>query len=260
MSKKVVQEMPPEELAKKIKAMRAGGKILGGLLHDLREYVKPGMTGKEVDAWVREQAVARGGKVAYDYLEEDFPGAICISVNDEIVHGVPTDIPFEEGDKVSFDMDLLFEGYYTDAGFTMLVGSKGSPAVKQMIKVTEEALLAGVNQVRAGATTGDIGYAVEKVLRKGKLGVIENYVGHGIGKEMHEDPEVPNYGIRGRGYTLRAGDTICIEPMSCLGKPANYVDEESGWSVKLKDGSIGCYCEYTILVLEDGCEILTPWS
>lgn len=260
MNKKFIQKEPPEELARKIAAMRKGGKILGGLLKDLREYVQPGMTGKEVDAWVRKEAVKRGGKVAYDYLEEDFPGAICISVNDEIVHGIPTDYVFEVGDKVSFDMDLLYDGYYTDAGFTMLVGGKGSPAVKQMIKVTEEALWAGINEVRAGAHIGDIGYAVEKVLRKGKLGVIDNYVGHGIGKEMHQSPEVPNYGVRGRGYVLKAGDAICIEPMSSLGKAANYVDPESGWSVKLKDGSIGCYCEHTVLVLEDGCEVLTPWD
>lgn len=251
--------MSDEEILKseKVQAMCAGGKILGGLLRDLKAYVQPGMTGKEVDAWVRAEIERRGAKVAYDYLEEDFPGAICISVNDEIVHGVPTDDVFEVGDKVSFDLDILYRGYYTDAGFTMLVGGTGSPAVKQMIKVTEEALWAGIEQVRAGAKTGDIGYAVEKVLRKGKLGVLENYVGHGIGKEMHARPDVPNYGRRGHGYTLKAGETICIEPMACLGKPGNYVDKESGWTVKLRDGSIGCYCEHTILVLNDGCEVLT---
>lgn len=259
MNKKIVQDATPAEMEQKLRAMRKGGAILGGLLRDLKAYVKPGMTGKEVDAWVREQAVARGGQVAYDYLEEKFPGAICISVNDEIVHGIPTDYAFEEGDKVSFDMDLLYDGYYTDAGFTMLVGGKGSPAVKQMIKTTEEALWAGINQVRAGARIGDIGYAVERVLRKGKLGVIENYVGHGIGASMHEAPEVPNYGIRGRGYVLKVGDAICIEPMASLGKAANYVDAESGWAVKLKDGSIGCYCENTVIVLEDGCEVVTDW-
>lgn len=116
---------------------------------------------------------------------------------------------------------------------------------------------AGIDVVKAGTKIGDIGYAVEKVLRQGKLGVIENYIGHGIGKEMHMKPDVPNYGVRGHGYTLKAGDTICIEPMSCLGKPANYVDRESNWTVKMKDGSIGCHCEHTILVTEDGCEVLT---
>lgn len=258
MSKKVIQaELSPAELQHKITAMRKGGKILGGVLRDLRDFVKPGVTGKEIDIWVREEIVKRGAKVAYDYLEESFPGAICISVNDALVHGAPTDEPLEEGDKVSFDLDVLYDGYYTDSAFTMLVGGKGSPAVKQMIKVTEESMWAGIEQVRPGAKIGDISYAVEKVLRKGKLGVIENYVGHGIGREMHEAPEVPNYGIKGRGYTLKVGDTICIEPMSCLGKPANYVDKESNWTVRMKDGSIGCHCEHTILVTEDGYEVLT---
>lgn len=256
MNKLFVQR-EPEDLETKIKAMRAGGKILGGVLRDLKAYVKPGMTGKEVDAWVRKTIEERGAKVAYDYLEEPFPGAICISVNDELVHGAPTDYEFEEGDKVSFDLDVLYEGYYTDSAFTMIVGEKGSPAIKQMIKTTERALWAGIDVVKAGAKTGDIGYAVEKVLRAGKLGVIENYVGHGIGKEMHMRPDIPNYGSRGHGYTLKVGDTICIEPMSCLGKPANYVDKSSNWTVKMKDGSIGCHCEHTVLVTEEGCEVLT---
>lgn len=256
MNKLFVQR-EPEDLETKIKAMRAGGKILGGVLRDLKAYVKPGMTGKEVDAWVRKTIEERGAKVAYDYLEESFPGAICISVNDELVHGAPTDYEFEEGDKVSFDLDVLYEGYYTDSAFTMIVGDRGSPAVKQMIKTTERAMWAGIDVVKAGAKTGDIGYAVEKVLRAGKLGVIENYVGHGIGKEMHMRPDIPNYGSRGHGYTLKVGDTICIEPMSCLGKPANYVDKSSNWTVRMKDGSIGCHCEHTVLVTEEGCEVLT---
>lgn len=246
-----------EDLEKKIAAMRTGGKILGGVLRDLREYVQPGRTGKEIDAWVRAEVEKRGAKVAYDDLEEEFPGAICISVNDALVHGAPSDEPLEEGDKVSFDLDVFYDGYYTDSAFTMLVGGKGSPAIKQMIQTTEKAMWAGINVVRAGAKIGDIGYAVEKVLRKGKLGVIENYIGHGIGRTMHQEPEVPNYGLQGHGYTLKVGDTICIEPMSCLGKPGNYVDEEDGWTVRLKDGSIGCHCEHTVLVLEDGCEVLT---
>lgn len=256
-SKKNLQPESAAEIERKIRAMRAGGKILGGVLRDLREYVKPGMTGKEIDAWVRKEIEARGAKVAYDYLEESFPGAICISVNDELVHGAPTDEILVDGDKVSFDLDVLYDGYYTDSAFTMIVGKGGSPAVKEMIKTTEKAMWAGINQVAAGVHIGDIGYAVEKVLRKGKLGVIDNYVGHGIGREMHMAPDVPNYGIRGRGYVLKAGDTICIEPMSCLGKPGNYVDAESNWTVRMKDGSIGCHCEHTVVVGEGGCEVLT---
>ena len=245
------------EVDAKIAAMREGGKIHGGILRDLKEYVQPGMTGKEIDAWVRAEIEKRGAKVAYDMLDEEFPGAICISVNDELVHGVPTDEVLEEGDKVSFDLDIYYKGYFTDSAFTMIVGDKGSPAVKKMISVTESSMWEGIEQVKSGAHIGDIGHAVERVLRKGHLGVIENYIGHGIGKSMHEEPEVPNYGKRGRGYQLVEGDTICIEPMSCLGKPANYVDKDNGWTVRMKDGSIGCHCEHTVLVTAEGYEVLT---
>ena len=213
----------------KIDAMRKGGKILGNLLRDLKEYVKPGMSELEVDAWVRKEIIKRGAGVAYDMLPkgEEFPGAICISVNDELVHGAPTDYVFEEGDKVSFDLDVFYKGYFTDSAFTMIVGDKGNPAVKKMISVTESAMWEGIEQVKPGAHIGDISAAVEKVLRAG------------------------------HGYKLKAGDVICIEPMSCLGKPKNYVDKDNGWTVKMKDGSIGCHCEHSVLVTENGYEVLT---
>lgn len=242
----------------KIQCMREGGHILGNLLRDLKEYVKPGMSEKEIDAWVRSEVVKRGASVAYDELEEKFPGAICISVNEQLVHGAPSDYVLEEGDKVSFDMVIKYKGYYTDSAFTMLVGGTGSPAVKRMISVTESALYEGIEQVKPGAKLGDIGYAVQKTLERGKLGVIENYVGHFIGKKMHEAPDVPNYGRWGHGYTLKVGDTLCIEPMASLGKPANRILEDgSGWTVVMKDGSFGCHFEHTILVTETGYEILT---
>lgn len=252
-----INNTTPEKLQEKITAMREGGKIMGNLLKDLRNYVKPGMTGKEIDQWVRKEIVARGAKVSYDMLEEDFPGSICISINDELVHGAPKDEPLEPGDKVSFDLVIFYKGYHTDSAFTMLVGNEGSPAVKKMINITKASLYEGIEQVKPGAHIGDIGHAIEKVLRKGHLGVIENYVGHGIDVSMHESPEIPNYGKKGHGYKLLEGDTICIEPMSCLGKPANYVDKDDHWSVKMKDGSTGCHFEHTVLVTKDGYEILT---
>lgn len=245
------------EVEEKITLMRQCGQIHAKLMSDLRDYVQPGMTGKQIDAWVRREIIARGAEVAYDKLDDKFPGAICISINDEIIHGAPKDDPLEAGDKVSFDLDVFYKGYYTDATFTMTVGGKGSPAVKKMIEATEAAMWEGIKQVRPSAHTGDIGFAVEKILRKNHLGVIENYVGHGIGRTMHEAPEVPNYGKKGHGYKLVEGDTICIEPMSSLGKPTNYIDKSDGWTVKLKDGSIGCHCEHTILVTHDGYEVLT---
>lgn len=252
-----IDNTTPERLQEKITAMKEGGKILGNLLRDLKAYVRPGMTGKQIDAWVRKEIVKRGAKVAYDMLDDKFPGAICISVNDELVHGAPKDEPLEVGDKVSFDLDIYYKGYFTDSAFTMLVGGDGSPAIKKMISVTESSMWEGIEQVKPGVAIGTISHAVEQVLRKGHLGVIENYVGHGIDEEMHDAPEVPNYGKKGHGYKLVEGDTICIEPMSCLGKPANYCDKDDNWTVKMKDGSIGCHCEHTVLVTKDGYEVLT---
>lgn len=247
-------------LEEKIKAMRAGGKIMGEVMSELKRYVKEGMSEKQVDSWVREQIVKKGAKIAYDFLEVKFPGAICISTNDELVHGAPTDYVFKNGDVVSFDLDILYNGYYVDSAFTMVIGGEEqvNGAVKKLIRTTEESFWAGANEVRAGIHLGDIGYAVEKVLKRGKLGVIMNYIGHGIGKKMHEEPEVPNYGKKGTGYILKVGDTICIEPMASMGKASNYVGDD-GWTVYLSDGSLGAHYEHTILVTEEGCEILTKW-
>lgn len=240
-----------------ISAMRQGGKILGELLVDLKNYVQIGMTKREIDKWVRSEIERRGAIVAYDLLPQKFPGAICISVNEELVHGAPNnDYALEDGDKVSFDLSIKYKDYYVDSAFTMALG-KTSSAVKNLIKTTEKSLWAGIDQVRPGAHIGDIGHAVESVLRQAHLGVITNYIGHGIGLSIHQAPEVPNYGKKGTGYVLKPGDCICIEPMSSLGKPHNYVDPSNNWDVILSDGSIGCHCEHTILVTEDGYEVLT---
>lgn len=244
-------------IMEKISAMRTGGKILGQLLVDLKNYVQPGMSETDIDAWVRQEIINRGASVAYDLLDPKFPGAICISVNDQLVHSPPSSYVLEDGDKVSFDLVIGYQGYYTDAAFTMIVGKSKNPALKNLIRATEQSLWAGINEVKPGAHLGTIGHAVEQVLRKNHLGVIENYIGHGIGKTMHEKPDVPNYGKPGTGYQLQPGDCICIEPMSSLGKPKNYVDKQDGWSVILKDGSLACHCEHTILVTETGHEVLT---
>ena len=242
---------------KKIDAMRAGGKIMAKIFAELKEYTQPGMTGKEIDAWVAKKIKDYGCGIAYYEPEVNFPGSTCISVNDELIHGIPKDDELEIGDKVSYDLVIKYKGYYVDSAFTMIVG-KATAAQKHLLSFTESALYEGIAQVRPGAKLGDVGYAVEKQLEKGKLGVIRNYIGHGIGEKMHMPPEVPNYGKRGHGYVLEVGDTICIEPMSSLGKPDNVVVEgDDGWTVCLKDGSLGCHFEHTVLVTEDGYEILT---
>jgi methionyl aminopeptidase len=242
---------------KKVEAMRAGGKIMARIFAELKEYTKAGLSGKEIDAWVAKKITDYGCGIAYYEPEVDFPGAICISVNDELIHGIPKDIVLEEGDKVSYDLVIKYQGYYVDSAFTMIIG-KPTAAQKHLLSFTESSLYEGIEQVKAGAKLGDIGAAVEKTLEKGKLGVIRNYVGHGIGKSMHMPPEVPNYGKKGQGQILQPGDTICIEPMSSLGKPDTVVvEDDDGWTVCLKDGSLGCHFEHTILVTEDGYEILT---
>lgn len=241
----------------KINAMREGGKIMAQIFRDLREYTKVGMTGRQISDWVEKQILDAGASVAYYEPEVDFPGSICVSVNDELIHGIPKDIPFEEGDKISYDLVIKYKGYYVDSAFTMILG-KPTAAQRHLLSYTESSLYEGIEQVKPGAKLGDIGFAVQKTLEKGKLGVIKNYVGHGIGKKMHMEPEVPNYGKKGHGYTLQVGDTICIEPMSSLGKPDTVVvEDDDGWTVCLKDGSLGCHFEHTVLVTEDGYEIIT---
>lgn len=235
--------------------MREGGKILGRILNELKNYVQAGMNERDIDKWVERKILEYGAEVAYYEPDTDFPGSICISTNDELIHGVPKNNILEEGDKVSFDLSIKYRGYYVDSAFTMIVG-KGNAALKHLLSFTESSLYEGIEQVRAGAKIGDIGEAVEKVLKKGKLGVIKNYVGHGIGEKIHMPPDVPNYGKKGHGYELEVGDTICIEPMASLGK-ADTVVGDDGWTVMLKDGSIGAHFEHTILVTEDGYEILT---
>ena len=242
---------------KKIEAMRAGGKIMAQIFQELREYTQPGMTGKEVDKWVERKILSYGAGIAYYEPEVNFPGSICISVNNELIHGIPKDIPFEEGDKISYDLVIKYQGYYVDSAITMILG-KPTAAQKHLLSYTESSLYEGIEQVKPGAKLGDIGFAVEKTLKKGKLGVIRDYVGHGIGEKMHMPPEVPNYGKKGQGLVLQPGDTICIEPMSSLGKPDTIVvEDDDSWTVCLKDGSIGCHCEHTVLVTEDGYEIIT---
>ena len=242
---------------KKIEAMRAGGKIMAQIFQELREYTQPGMTGKEVDKWVERKILSYGAGIAYYEPEVNFPGSICISVNNELIHGIPKDIPFEEGDKISYDLVIKYQGYYVDSAITMILG-KPTAAQKHLLSYTESSLYEGIEQVKPGAKLGDIGFAVEKTLKKGKLGVIRDYVGHGIGEKMHMPPEVPKYGKKGQGLVLQPGDTICIEPMSSLGKPDTVVvEDDDGWTVCLKDGSIGCHCEHTVLVTEDGYEIIT---
>lgn len=239
-----------------IQAMREGGKILATIYDGLRGQVKAGISEIELDAWVEKEIKKLGAIATYKTPEVNFPNAICISVNDEIVHGVPSEYVLEKGDLVSFDLVITYKGMKTDSAFTMSVGEPLSGAKKHLVSTTERSLYAGIEAITGPVHVGDISAAIEKVLQHGRLGIIRELVGHGVGKEMHMPPEIPNYGKKGRGPLLQPGDTIAIEPMATLGKETIRMDND-GWTIRTSDGSLSAHFEHTVLVTETGAEILT---
>lgn len=250
--------LQPTKTPEQIEAMRQGGQILAQLLVDLKNYVQPGMTGLEIDAWVEQEIIKRGAEVTYKDSTEgvDFPASICISVNENIVHGLPNELPLEKGDVAKFDLVITYQGMKVDSAFTMVVGEEPTGSKKHLMSNVERSLYSGISQVKAGARIGDISAAVEKVLTKAKLGIVLELVGHGVGQKMHMDPEVPNFGKKGQGPVLSVGDTIAIEPMASLGKGA-IVTAQDGWTIAMRDGSLSAHFEHTVLVTDKGCEILT---
>lgn len=237
-------------------AMREGGAILARIFTELRDYVHAGMTGLDVDEWVGRKISEYGAVATYRTSEVNFPGNICISMNDEVVHGVPTEQPLEKGDIVSFDLVIAYKGMKTDSAFTMVVDDEPRGAIKVLLNATERSLYAGIDAIKGPVRTGDIGAAVAKVLMKAKLGVIRDLVGHGVGLQMHMPPEVPNHGHTGQGDLLVPGDTIAIEPMATLGGEAIHVLDD-GWTIATRDGSLSAHFEHTVLITDTGAEIIT---
>jgi methionyl aminopeptidase len=239
-----------------IEAMREGGKLLASIYEGLKKQVVPGISELELDAWVAREIKKLGVIATYKTPEVNFPNVICISTNDEIVHSIPTDYVLEKGDLVSFDLVITHKGMKTDSAFTMVVGEEPKGAKKHLLNFTERSLYAGIDAIQGPVYTGDIGAAVEKVLSDGKLGIIRELVGHGVGLEMHMPPDVPNYGIKGSGTLLKPGDTIAIEPMATLGKERIKTDDD-GWTIRTADGSLAAHFEHTVLITETSAEILT---
>lgn len=245
-----------EKTAAEIQAMREGGKILGTILQGIRDVAKPGVSEREVDAWVAEQITKHGAVATYKTDEVNFPSVICISTNDELVHSPATDYVFQKGDVVGFDLVITYKDMKTDSAFTMVIGEEPTGATKHLLAATERALYTGIDAIKGPVHIGDISAAIEKVLSDAKLGIIRELVGHGIGHEMHESPEVPNYGHKGSGPLLKVGDTIAIEPMATLGGEKIKVDDDK-WTISTRDGSLAAHFEHTVLITEDGAEILT---
>jgi methionyl aminopeptidase len=241
-----------------IENMRIAGGMLAHVLQTIDKEVVAGMTGKDVSEICKRELKKLGGKPSF-LGYGGFPDVICISANDEIVHGIPKDTPFKEGDLVSFDYGVTYGGMVTDSAFSKFIGAAPSKDAERLLKTTEQSMYAGIDALKNGVRVGDIAAAIERVLKREKLGIVRELVGHGVGHELHEDPNIPNYGVAGTGPKLSAGMTIAIEPMATLGAHSISVDDD-GWTIRTRDHSLAAHFEHTILITNDGYEILTAWK
>ena len=240
--------------AEEIGKMRKAGALLHEVLDQLRNMIEPGVTTLHLDREA-ERMIRDAGAIPSFKGYEGFPASICASVNDEVVHGFPSDKPLKEGSIVSIDCGLILDGWQSDSAFTAPVG-KIDEEIARLIRVTEECFWLGARQVREGNRLGDVSHAVQEHAEKNGYGVIRDLCGHGIGREMHEDPNIPNYGPAGRGVRLRAGMALAIEPMIAMGRWPVYV-EDNGWEVITRDHSLCSHYEHTLVVTTGEPEILT---
>lgn len=240
--------------AEEIGKMRKAGALLHEVLDQLKTMIEPGVTTAHLDQEA-ERLIRGAGAIPSFKGYEGFPASICASVNDEVVHGFPTDKPLKEGSIVSIDCGLILDGWQSDSAFTAPVG-KIDEEIARLIRVTEECFWLGAKQVREGNRLGDVSHAVQEHAEKNGYGVIRDLCGHGIGREMHEDPNVPNFGPAGRGVRLKPGMVIAIEPMIARGRWPIYVDD-NGWTVITRDHSWCSHYEHTVAVTTGEPEILS---
>lgn len=241
-----------------VRDMRKSGNILAKVHDILRDRVVPGISTKELADIAAKEIKSRGGEPAFlGYgAPVPFPDVICISVNDEVVHGIPKkDKILKDGDIVSMDIGVSYNNMITDAAITVICGN-AMPGQEEFVRITKKSLHAGLKAIKHGCQVGDISFAIQRVLEQHGYGVVRDLVGHGVGHEVHEDPNIPNFGKKGGGPRLVAGMTLAIEPMATLGNHGVHVDSDQ-WTIKTNDGSRAAHFEHTILVTESGCEILT---
>ncbi len=240
--------------AAEIQRMRPAGRLVADVLAALRAAVQPGVTTADLDAIAERPIRGAGGVPAFKGYH-GYPATICSSVNDEVIHGIPSKRALEEGDVVSIDCGAVLDGFYGDSAITVPVGPVSEQAA-ELLRVTEEALHKGIAQARPGGRISDIGHAVQRHVEAHGFSVVREFVGHGIGEKMHEEPQIPNYGEPGRGPRLVEGMVLAIEPMVNAGKPAVKVLKD-GWTAVTRDGSLSAHFEHTVAVTAGGPEILT---
>jgi methionyl aminopeptidase len=235
--------------------MEKAGATVAEVHQAVREAAVPGASLLDLEAISALIIEANGCTSSFLNYHGSYPATLCLSPNDVIVHGIPTHYRLEEGDILSVDGGAIYEGFHGDAAFTIGIGEISDEA-KHLIDITEQAMWAGVRQVKAGNRLGDIGDAVARIGAEHGYGVVEEYVGHGIGRQMHEEPQVPNYGEPGTGMKLRKGMALCIEPMFNIGKRHTKVDAD-GWTVRTADGSLSAHWEHTVAITPDGPMVFT---
>jgi methionyl aminopeptidase len=240
--------------AREIAIMREAGRVVAKVLEVLAGQLRPGMKTIELDEIAAREVARQGAKPSFKGYR-GFPANLCVSVNDEIVHGIPGERVLREGDVVSLDMGAVLNGFQGDAAVTVGVG-KISPQARDLIMTTESALMAGIAAARAGATLGDISVAIQHYAESRGYSVVREYTGHGIGRDMHEEPQIPNYGVAGSGPVLKKGMTFALEPMVNIGDWRTRVDNDH-WTVRTADGSISAHFEHTIAITEGEAEVLT---
>ena len=239
---------------REIELLKEAGHIVYLTHQYLRPHIKAGIKTKELDRLAEEFIRSKGATPSFKGYE-GFPSTLCISINDEVVHGFPSDRVLQDGDIISIDIGACYKGYHGDSAWTYTVG-KVSDDAKYLLEHTEKALYEGIKQAKVGNRIGDISYAVEKYAIEHNLGVVKELVGHGVGTSVHESPDVPNYGTKGTGPKIRDGMVIAIEPMLTLGSPDIYV-EDNDWTVKTEDSSLSAHFEHTIAITNEGVIILT---
>ena len=244
-----------------LEAMREGGRITAACLKLLSENVRAGVTTKELDGMAEDFIRSNGGKPEFKGYPgapgaPDFPGSICASPNAMIVHGIPGSYRLKDGDVISLDVGVRYEGFVTDSATTVAVGEIPSDA-EGLLNTTQQCLAAAAEQVRVGKRLGDIGHAIQALAESRGYGVVRDLVSHGVGRKMHEDPQIPNYGRPGTGPRLQPGMTFAIEPMVTLGNYEIRISEWDGWSIFTADNSLSAHYEHTVAVTENGPWILT---
>lgn len=240
--------------AEELAIMRQAGKIVGSVLEILSHQVKPGMTTMELDIIAAREVAKLGAKPSFKGYR-GFPATLCVSVNDEIVHGIPGKRALREGDIVSLDFGAIFDGFQGDAAVTVGIG-KMTPEAKRLMEATKGSLEAGIAAARPGATLGDISATIQDYAESRGYSVVREYTGHGIGREMHEDPQIPNFGLPGTGPVLKKGMALALEPMVNTGDWRTRLGNDH-WTVLTADGSLSAHFEHTIAITDNKPEVLT---